>query len=145
MYKLIIGGNNLKTKKTKKVHKVMSNRERKGIYSIEEVLSKTVSTKLDKKYSRVDFDGDLVYMNSQRYELFKVKGVECVCCGVVGSFFAKERLGGMKKYHFNLYAIDGEGDEVLMTKDHIIRKSDGGIDHLTNYQPMCMPCNRNKR
>ena len=47
-------------------------------------------------------------------------------------------------YHFNLYAINDSGDEVLMTKDHIIPKSKGGKNHLSNYQPMCCYCNCKK-
>jgi hypothetical protein len=42
--------------------------------------------------------------------------------------------------HFNLYAADG----TLMTKDHIIPKSKGGIDKVHNMQTMCYPCNKAK-
>lgn len=31
-----------------------------------------------------------------------------------------------------------------MTKDHIIPKSKGGIDDLSNYQTMCERCNKEK-
>jgi hypothetical protein len=68
-----------------------------------------------------------------------------------GRFFVKEKHSHVQgeKYHFNLYAIDDVGDEVLMTKDHIIPKrrgnrSDGGPDHISNYQTMCKPCNEAK-
>lgn len=49
----------------------------------------------------------------------------------------------MNTYHWNLYALK-EGEEVLMTKDHIIPKSKGGRNHLSNYQPMCQKCNQEK-
>ena len=36
------------------------------------------------------------------------------------------------------------GEEVLFTKDHIIPKSKGGKNHISNYQTMCEPCNSEK-
>lgn len=117
---------------------------RKEIYSIEDILSRTVPVNIRNSESRADFDGDLIRMNSHRYELFKEKGVKCITCDIEGKYFAKERDINAKSYHFNLYAINGEGKEVLMTKDHIIRKREGGIDHISNYQTMCVICNNRK-
>ena len=39
---------------------------------------------------------------------------------------------------------DENGDEVLMTKDHIVPKSKGGKKHVSNNQPMCKMCNEKK-
>lgn len=47
-------------------------------------------------------------------------------------------------YHFNLYAIDKDGNEVLMTKDHILAKARGGKDRISNYQTCCKVCNETK-
>lgn len=116
---------------------------RNGKYGIEEVLSKIVP-KVTGKNTKVDFDGDLIKMGSQRYRLFKEKGIKCVSCGIEGRFFAKERTHDIDTYHFNLYAIDENGEEVLMTKDHIIPKSLGGKNKLSNYQTMCFRCNIEK-
>ena len=44
----------------------------------------------------------------------------------------------------DLFGIDSNGDEVLMTVDHILPKSKGGPHHIDNFQPMCMPCNMKK-
>lgn len=44
----------------------------------------------------------------------------------------------------NLYAVDEAGNEVLMTKDHIVPHSKGGIDDISNYQTMCVRCNQKK-
>lgn len=122
---------------------------RKEIYSIDDVYVKIKDVlDIEKKcnYTIVNFDGDLIYGNSQRYQLFFHKGVKCVSCGITGEFFAKEkgRNDNSSRYHLNLYAIDKDGNEVLMTKDHIVPKSRGGKDCLDNYQPMCAICNSDK-
>lgn len=61
-----------------------------------------------------------------------------------GRFFALENLPGISKYHFNLYGIDREGDEVLMTVDHIVPRAHGGASSLENYQTFCKVCNERK-
>lgn len=116
---------------------------RKETYSVEHVLDK-LTTKSGNNIVRVDFDGDLIKMNSQRYKLFKYKGCTCVKCGLVGTFFAKEKSPAENVYHFNLYGLDKDGKEVMFTKDHILPKSKGGLDKLDNYQVMCEVCNREK-
>lgn len=113
---------------------------RKEIYSIDTVLSKITRKGEPRK---VDFDGDLINMDSQRYELFEVKGTTCASCGIEGKFFAKEKDRASYGYHFNLYAVK-DGKDVLMTKDHIIPKSKGGKNKLSNYQTMCTYCNNEK-
>ena len=87
-----------------------------------------------------------VSMGSHRYQLFAKEGVDCVNCGIKGKFFALERGFGdnPKKFHFNLYGKDEEGKEIMITKDHIMPRSKGGRNKLTNYQPMCYRCNNKK-
>lgn len=126
------------------VQKYSASMFRKGTYAIEEVLSKRVDVKTPKNLIRVEFDGDLVKMNSQRYELFDIKGTKCVTCKIEGKYFAKERTHKSQPFHFNLYAINEQGEEVLMTKDHIHPRSKGGEDHIDNYQTMCTICNFTK-
>lgn len=90
------------------------------------------------------FDGKKIRMRSEKYRVFQNKGTNCYGCGMKGVFFALERLPEINKYHFNLYAIDKEGDEVLMTIDHIHPKSKGGPSSLENFQPLCKVCNERK-
>lgn len=121
--------------------------ERKSIHSIEEVREKVMPYNTGKKGTIIiDFDGDPLKANSQRYTLFFKKGFKCVKCGIEGKYFAKERdtSSNSNKYHLNLYALDENGKEVLMTKDHIIPKSKGGKNKLENYQTMCCICNKKK-
>lgn len=120
--------------------------ERKETYPVEAIFKHVGDAIPDRRVkNEVDFDGDLIKMNSQRYHLFKHKGCACKC-GVVGTFFAKERArhANPGRWHFNLYAIKEDGTEVMMTKDHIVPKSKGGPDHFDNYEPMCTECNSNK-
>ena len=115
---------------------------RKELYGINEVLSQVKDGR--KRDSIVIFHGDPIYMNSERYHVFLQKGTKCVCCGLEALYFAKERHGNNMRYHFNLYGINSENEEVLFTKDHIIPKSKGGLNCLINYQTMCSKCNETK-
>lgn len=96
---------------------------------------------IDKNYL-----GYPVKMSSQRYQLFHNEGTTCVNCGLTGTFFALEQKvkNKDKRCHFNLYGINSNGHEVLFTKDHIIPKSKGGKNVLSNYQVMCYKCNEEK-
>lgn len=130
-----------------------NNFDRKESYPIETILSQVpklseLGLKQRKKY-KIDFDGDMIKMCSDRYYTF-IKSTDCSFCGVKGSFFRKERHCDKdgnpltESYHFNLYAIKENGEEVLMTKDHIIPRSRGGRNNIKNYQTACEECNGEK-
>jgi 5-methylcytosine-specific restriction endonuclease McrA len=87
-----------------------------------------------------------VPMGSHRYELFATKGIKCIECGIEGSYFALEKdiADSTSKYHLNLYGKDEYGNEIMITKDHILPKSKGGENRLSNYQTMCYKCNQKK-
>lgn len=100
---------------------------------------------------RVEFDGHLMKPYSLRYLTFMNSGTKCVCCGIEGTHFYKERSLGKNgkvsthseygNYHFNLYGVNEHGHEVLITKDHIVAKYHGGKDVVDNMQTMCTKCN----
>lgn len=148
------------TSKKKKKKKNQMQFRRLGKYSIEEIMALVPSEEEFKTYrkrgitykefvdsNRAEFHGHMVKMTALRFRTFR-KHLDCVCCGTKASYFALEFRKG-KKFndktpHFNMYGINKNGNEVLMTKDHIIPKSKGGPDHIDNMQTMCTHCNRKK-
>lgn len=126
---------------------------RKGLYSVQDVLSQciepTMGMKRKSPETTKDMGGDLIYMDSDRYWCFKQKGIHCYECGIEGRFFAKERMKTKvvpkpERFHFNLYGVDENGEEVLMTKDHVLPVAQGGPNHISNYRTMCSRCNCEK-
>ena len=118
-------------------------------YSLDEVFSKLPDFIKEGQWDirlkeKADFDGDKIKVTSQRLQTFYIKGTKCVCCGLEGSYFVKEKSVPHENYHFNLYGVNDKGEEVLFTKDHIVPKSKGGLNRLENYQTMCTICNENK-
>lgn len=84
------------------------------------------------------------FRNSIRIQLFVEKGTECVTCGINGTVFILETQDLKLPPHLNLYAVNENGEYILMTKDHIHPKSKGGLDEMENFNPMCSPCNGKK-
>jgi hypothetical protein len=114
-------------------------RERKDrLYRLEEVLPHA-----GVDAPRLDLGGDLVKVHTLRMLTFKTSGVVCSRCGLSGEYFAKERTTKWESYHLELYAVK-DGAEVLMTHDHVLARSLGGADDLSNTQTMCSPCNTEK-
>lgn len=121
-------------------------------FEIREVLDHAVplnARKGDPGFFR-EYAGYTVKMQSHRYTLFKEKGLTCVECGITGTYFGldmpmnRDGTPTFSRPHFNLYAVNEDGEEVLMTKDHILPKSKGGPNHTDNYQVMCHECNQAK-
>lgn len=112
-------------------------------YELNEVLP-FVNLEYNADAPRVNLDGDLIKMHSDRLKTFAVKGCNCVKCGIKGAYFYKERQHVDVFYHLNLYGINEKGEEILMTKDHIIPKVKGGKNYIDNYQTLCQGCNTEK-
>lgn len=120
--------------------------ERLGEYDIDIVLEKVKDgTKHTDKPNRIKINGEKVKMNSQRLENFKQNGCTCVECGLEATYFGLDLPKGKCRFpHFNLYAKDKEGKEILFTKDHIFPVAEGGLHIIDNYQTMCQTCNTSK-
>jgi 5-methylcytosine-specific restriction endonuclease McrA len=86
-------------------------------------------------------DGYTVKVSTLRLCCFKRHGWFCAGCGIVAAYFTLEQPLGANQPHLQLYALDNNEQEVLMTHDHIIALADGGSNSLENAQTMCRPCN----
>ena len=88
------------------------------------------------------YDKYNIKLTSQRYKLFQKQNPICVNCGLGGTYFWLEQHTD-EPPHFNLYGIK-DNKEIMLTKDHIIPKSEGGKNILSNYQILCVICNQIK-
>jgi len=112
-----------------------------AMYPAEDILS-SVGEKTEMEI-KVDGKVYLVKLGSLRLRTFKENDT-CVCCGRVGTVMGLDLPIGSPRPHFNLYHKDKKGKRTLMTKDHIIPKSRGGKNHISNMQTMCCDCNLKK-
>ena len=113
-------------------------------FKVEKELYKTLYI-LSKSIKEVRIKGlKLKTEDSFRYTNFYMHGIACVKCGLRASYGAIERFNRNTDWHLNLYGIDAEGKEVLLTKDHIYPRSKGGVNEMHNFQTMCINCNEKK-
>ncbi len=120
-------------------------------YSPKEILELIENKQYPKacRTKRIDLGGDLVNIRSKRLFTFKNNGVVCACCGIEGKYFVKEkhrkgRENEIKYFHLNLYGINSDGENILMTSDHRIPLGVGGKNSSSNRQTMCERCNHFK-
>ena len=79
----------------------------------------------------------------ERTKTYIENGTVCRHCGIKATHWGLDH-DKYWKGHLNLYATDESGEEVLMTSDHIIPKSKGGSDDVSNRQCLCLRCNQKK-
>jgi HNH endonuclease len=118
-----------------------SNRIRLAEYTPEEILS-DISRDDRKKEFKI---GDKIYhvrMDSTRYFVFR-ENLTCCSCGLQGTKMFLEHSDTDLTPHFNLYAVE-KHKLILMTKDHIKSKAQGGRNIHSNFQTMCAICNNLK-
>jgi hypothetical protein len=60
----------------------------------------------------------------------------CVCCGVKGTKFMLGKHSD-ESLHWDLYS----DDDIALSLDHIVPRANGGKDHISNIQIMCVRCN----
>jgi len=113
---------------------------------IAEVDPQEVFKRLSQNKSKQEFEinGEkyLVRLNSSRYFVFRDNPI-CVSCGLQGTQMILEKYATDNHPHFNLYG-EYKQQLVMMTKDHILAKCNGGPDRHSNYQCMCQICNNLK-
>ena len=127
------------------MEKKESNYERATKVPLSMILPIILENINNKGKKKVDICGYMVNVQSLRLRTFATTGTTCPCCNTTAEFFAIERNRGSDGgYHLNLYGIDKENNDVLFTHDHIIARSLGGADDLSNTRTMCGPCNWKK-
>ena len=137
--------------------KVFVPAEKQGVqvaeFDVEEVLGSIGSAKPgEEKFVDFPIPGKrgqyyTASMGNPRYHLF-AHNRACVCCGVIGNRWLLDQQTDPKFHgslHFNLYAETGTRDNpsphyILMVKDRIIPKKQGGGDDYENLQTMCCNC-----
>jgi hypothetical protein len=97
--------------------------------------------KVEKVDKRTEFNGLQVKLGSLRLRTFNKSGICCVECGLEATHFALEKNPMDVNYHLNLWGFNEDGKEILFTHDHILARSLGGADNLSNTQTMCSVCN----
>lgn len=114
-----------------------------GEVSIPEIFRKMNEPGRDLEF---EIDGIVYFVkkHSQRYKLFRTKGLRCVSCKkTANAAFLEANVEG-ERPHINFYLKRPGMKDLLFTKDHILPKSKGGKNCQSNYQPMCQECNSKK-
>lgn len=111
-----------------------------------EYIRRGLRTKEQRGEAKIELNGIRLSIQSSGVRLPTfLKSLTCAKCGLEGTYFAAERKRGDKcGYHMNLWGKALDGSPMLFTHDHIIPRSKGGPDHLSNSQTMCVICNETK-
>jgi len=120
-----------------------------GKYPAKEILS-VITPIGESKTTTTFFCENLEFnlkLDSLRLRTF-LKSIECAFCGIKGEYFLLEKQVNNKQNHlphFNLYAVDPVSGPILMTHDHIVSRSNGGANNISNTQTACTLCNQAKQ
>lgn len=108
---------------------------RLGVYTVDLIFDYIKANPYDKYF--IDADGNSCKL--RRAKIFYRRGISCIEkeCNLTGSYFVLELWPDGGGLHFDLFAINEHGHEVLMTIDHRYPKSLGGKNNLANYDTMC--------
>jgi hypothetical protein len=79
------------------------------------------------------------FADHRRMSVFLQLGTSCVCCGRQATRILKTQHANGGGIHIDVYA-----NNMLMTIDHILPKSKGGRNNVSNYQILCEKCNITK-
>ena len=118
-------------------------KEKFSIEYIERLLDKENYPESRNVKRRIVIGNELVRYYNPNYHMFFQKGYSCVKCGLTGQFFALESSGsGELAFSLCLYAINPDGNEVLMVGSKIYTGLKKTKKHYYDIQPICFDCNR---
>ena len=118
-------------------------KEKFSIECIERLLDKESYPASKNVKRRIEIGNESVRYYNPNYHMFFQKGYSCVKCGLTGQFFALESSGSDKlAFSLCLYAINPDGDEVLMVGSKIDIGLEKTKKRYCDIQPMCFDCNR---
>lgn len=120
----------------------MSHYTRLTVIPVHEVVG---SIGLSPNRPTIEVLGNTIKLFSLRLRTFATYGTTCCACGLESTIAAieKHKNDKLSAYHLNLYGVV-DGKEVMMTCDHVVARSKGGANNLTNTQTMCIICNTKK-
>ena len=91
------------------------------------------------------WDTDILVGRSGRTSVIMRDRCTCVRCGLMATHAWVERAPGQEECHIGIYGVYPDtGEEALLTHDHVIPKSLGGKDGMTNGACLCYSCNQRK-
>lgn len=153
----------LSLEEIKRQYTTYRNKFRVGIYDPDEIFDLTFASHEAGKRSLIILGNlpsiEKYYDKEVRVRLSKFypsyytfrKSQMCIRCGLRGRFIAAERDNKKTRngnvndlFHFNFYGINKDGQQILMTRDHIIPSAYGGPNRPWNFQTMCLPCNEKR-
>lgn len=108
-----------------------------AVFSMDEIFP------LIEKEIPLNFNGKKINTKGNRLRVF-LKGRTCAGCNIEASYFSLESSTLGERPHLNLYGRNKDGSPILFTRDHIIPRSKGGSEDLSNQQTMCTNCNCKK-
>lgn len=84
-----------------------------------------------------------INVNKPRMQTHIQKDNMCLHCGLFTTHFAIQLGTKQTTPHINAWNLSNN-NKVLMTSDHIIPSSKGGLDDINNRQVLCSYCNTKK-
>lgn len=112
------------------------NRIKKYPLSFLEQLSNEKLFRAD-KYKIID--NIRLKVSSDKFLAFK-ESQQCYICGIKANAFIIEKHKSQKNFHISMYH-----DNILFTIDHVIPRSKGGLNHISNLKTCCINCNSLKK
>jgi len=111
-------------------------------YCIEEILNQVqfIRNKELRRLRKINLEGYSIKICNLSLQTFKKKSIRCVKCGLVANVFRLVWDECSRDVFLGLFFVDSRRI-IRFTKDHIIPKSKGGKNSLSNLQTMCEPHN----